>query len=167
MNNKVKYLIGLAVVAIVIVITPLHHVIAIISVKDNRPVAYFRIEPGEEFIIEFVHSVNKRPVYDYHTIDSGQIVITKSRYDSFGAGMPEYPPEGMQLAADRDGMLELSGINRRMDYITVFVGTVAQHQLHFKQSKIFLADFVPPGQQLQFRVMKISLLQMWGGGCLQ
>ena len=62
-------------------------------------------------MLSFVHSVNRRPVYDTLRVERDHLVIVRSRYDSFGAGMPEAStPEGT-LTIAKDGWLEWT-VNR-------------------------------------------------------
>jgi len=67
---------------------PLYIVLAITATKQGRWFVRGNGR-GEEFVLSFIHSVNKRPVYDTLRIEGDHLLIVKSRYDSFGAGMPE------------------------------------------------------------------------------
>lgn len=145
---------------------PVKAAVTVSNVQTRQPVVYLLLNAGEEFIIGFTHSVNKRPVYDYIQ-KSGQkdLLIVKSRYDAFGAGMPEAAPPGASLKTV-DGMLELSNINLSRREIDLFVGTVANHTLTVKQRTLALADIVPPGTHLQFKVNRVSYFDIWKGRCL-
>ena len=104
-----------------------------------------RVQPGEEFVLSFVHSVNRRPVYDTLRVEADHLVIVRSRFDSFGAGMPEAStPEGTLTIAE-DGWLEWT-VNRPVPEITIRVGWVANHTLHIKDREIRLADLAEPGE---------------------
>ncbi|MDP3284544.1 MAG: DUF1850 domain-containing protein, partial [Desulfobacterales bacterium] len=56
--------------------------------KTRQKLLLVRMQSGEEFTISFIHSVNRRPVYDTLRVESNHLVIVRSRFDSFGAGMP-------------------------------------------------------------------------------
>ncbi len=86
---------------------------------------------GEEFILSFTHSVNKRPVYDTLRVEKDYLVIVKSRFDAFGAGMPDSSTKEGTLTLAQDGWLEWS-TNRPVPEITVRVGWTAEHKLHLK-----------------------------------
>ena len=76
----------------------------IVDGRDGRVAFCARVRPGEEFVLSFVHSVNKRPVYDTLRAEGDHLVIVKSRFDSFGAGMPEASTAGRD-ADHRPGRL--------------------------------------------------------------
>lgn len=156
-------IIVIAVIVVVLSSMPVNKVLQISSVKHNDIVAHIPVSDREEFTITFIHSVNKRPVIDYYRVEGLQLVVFKSRYDSFGAGMPEMSIDGMELKLEANGMLELSNINRRLDAVTVFVGTIAQHSLQIKQQDIPLTQWVLPGEPLEFKITKVSYLELWRG----
>jgi hypothetical protein len=123
-----------------------------------------RMKAGEEFVISYTHSVNKRPVYDTLRVESDHLVIVKSRFDAFGAGMPEGSTDEGRLAVLPDGWLEWV-VNRPVPEIVVRVGRVAGHTLIVKGREIPLAQLAEPGSALLFRVRKISLFNAIRGGC--
>ena len=49
---------------------------------------------NKEFVILYTHSVNKGLVRDYYIIEDKNIVLSKTRFASYGAGIPE--PEELQ-----------------------------------------------------------------------
>lgn len=124
------------------------------------------MEEGEEFVLSFVHSVNKRPVYDTIRVDGNQLVIVKSRFDSFGAGMPEASTETMTLKLGKDGWMEWI-VNRPVPEVSFFVGWVANHSLRLKGRDIPLAGLAEPGTLLSLRMQKTSRYNLWKGRCEQ
>jgi hypothetical protein len=137
----------------------------IIDGRDGRVAFCTQVQPGEEFVLSFVHSVNRRPVYDTLRAEADHLVIVRSRFDSFGAGMPEAStPEGT-LTIAKDGWLEWT-VNRPMPEITVRVGRVANHTLIIKNREIRLADLAEPGQPLTMRVRKIRMFDLLKGRCI-
>ena len=152
-----------ALIILLMLSAPVHTVLQISLAKSGDIVLEVPVREREEFTITFIHSVNRRPVIDYYRIEGSEMVVFKSRYDSFGAGMPEASIDGMELKSEVNGMLELSNINRRLDKVIVFVGTIAQHSLQIKQDDIPLSNLAPPGQPLEFKIAQISYLQLWRG----
>lgn len=124
-----------------------------------------RVQTGEEFLISFVHSVNRRPVYDTLRAEEDHLVIVKSRFDAFGAGMPEASTSEGTLAVAPDGWLEWT-VNRPVAEVTVRVGRVADHTLHLKGREIRLSDLSEPGSALTFRVRKARWLDLMKGRCI-
>jgi hypothetical protein len=118
--------------------------------------------PGEEFILSFIHSVNKRPVYDTLRAQGDHIIIVKSRFDAFGAGMPDGSTDEGQFVVLPEGQLEWI-VNRQTSEIIVRVGRVAQHKLKLKGREIPLVELAEPGAALTFRVRKVSIITFLKG----
>ena len=163
-----RWIAGLLVIGAGVVgllLWPFISALEIVDGRDGRVAFCARIRAGEEFVLSFVHSVNKRPVYDTLRAEDNHLVIVRSRFDSFGAGMPEAStPEGKLIIA-KDGWLEWT-VNRAVPEITVRVGWVAEHTLHIKDREILLADLAEPGKPLTMRVRKIRLFDLLKGRCI-
>jgi hypothetical protein len=143
---------------------PFVSALQIVDGRDGRVVFCARVQPGDEFVLSFVHSVNKRPVYDTLRAEVGHLVIVRSRFDSFGAGMPEASTRDGTLAIAEDGWLEWT-VNQAAPEITVRVGWVAEHTLHIKDRKIRLSDLAEPGKPLTMRVREIPMFDLFKGRC--
>jgi hypothetical protein len=143
---------------------PFFPALEIVDVRKDSAVFCTRIRAGEEFVLSFVHSVNRRPVYDTLRAETDHLVIVGSRFDAFGAGMPESStPEGT-LSVATDGWLEWT-VNRPVPEVTVRVGRVANHTLHFEGRKIRLSDLAAPGSALTLRVRKARMIDLMKGRC--
>jgi hypothetical protein len=143
---------------------PLFHVLELVEDAAGRVAWCERVQPGEEFVLSFVHSVNRRPVYDTLRAEGDHLVIVRSRFDAFGAGMPEAStPEGTLTVAP-DGWLEWA-VNRPVPEITVRVGRVADHMLILKGREIRLADLSEPGRALTLRARKARWFDLMKGRC--
>jgi hypothetical protein len=144
---------------------PFISALEIVDGRDGRVAFCARVRSGEEFVLSFTHSVNKRPVYDTLRAEGDHLVIVKSRYDAFGAGMPESSTDEGTLTVAPDGWLEWT-VNRPVPEITVRVGRVAEHTLHIKGRQIRLADLAEPGKPLTMRVRKIRMFDLLKGRCI-
>jgi hypothetical protein len=133
--------------------------------REGRVAFCVWVRSGEEFELSFVHSVNKRPVYDTLRAEGDHLVIVKSRFDSFGAGMPEASTDEGTLTVAPDGWLEWT-VNRSVPEITVRVGRVAEHTLHLKGREVRLADLTEPGKPLTMRVRKVRMFDLFKGRCI-
>ena len=145
---------------------PLFHALEIVDDRAGGVVFCVRVQPGEEFVLSFVHSVNRRPVYDTLRAETDHMVIVKSRFDSFGAGMPEASTKDGTLKVVEDGWLEWT-VNRHTPEITVRVGRVADHAMHFKGRDIRLSDLAEPGSALTLRVRKSRWLDLIKNRCIR
>jgi hypothetical protein len=163
-----RWIAGLVVVGAGVVgllLWPFIPALELVDGRSGRVVFCARVQPGEEFVLAFVHSVNKRPVYDTLRAEADHLVIVRSRFDSFGAGMPEAStPEG-RLTIAKDGWLEWT-VNRAVPEITVRVGWVAEHTLHIKDREIRLADLTEPGKPLTMRVRELRMFDLLKGRCI-
>jgi len=145
---------------------PFYIVLAITATKQGKVVFCAEMAEGEEFVLSFIHSVNKRPVYDTLRIEGDHLLIVKSRYDSFGAGMPETSTEDMKLQFDKEGWLVWT-VNRPVPEILLFVGRVADHSLSIKGREMALVDLADPGTSLSLKTHKASFFEIWKGRCLR
>ena len=148
----------------IIIFYPFHTVLKLTDLNGGQVVFCAEMSGGEEVVISFLHSVNKRPVYDTLRVAGDHLVIVKSRFDSFGAGMPEMSTGNGKLRVDKDGWLEWT-VNQPVPEIRLFVGRVANHSLHLKGRDIVLTDLVEPGTPLSIRPHKASLYAIWKERC--
>ncbi len=144
---------------------PLQAVLVVRTVKPEKTVLCARMIDGEEWMISYTHSVNRRPVYDFLRIEGNGLRIVRSRFDAFGAGIPETSTPDNPLRVGADGWLEYT-VNRRVPDVTIFVGRVAGHVLHLKGREIPFTTLAEPGKALRFSVGKRSLYQTWKGDCV-
>jgi hypothetical protein len=141
---------------------PFITVLEISDYKSQQKLCLIRMEPGEEFTISFLHSVNRRPVFDTLRVEADHLVIVRSRYDSFGAGMPEASTGEGILTVAKDGWLEWT-VNRPVPDISVRVGWTADHTLHIKDMNIRLRELAEPGGALTLRIAKASIVDYLKG----
>jgi hypothetical protein len=166
MNHR--WIAGLAVAGAGVVgllLWPFIPALEIVDGRDGRVAFCARVQSGEEFVLSFVHSVNKRPVYDTLRAEADHLVIVKSRFDSLGAGMPDTATDEGALVVAPDGWLEWT-VNRPVPEITVRVGWVAEHTLHVRDRDVRFTDLAQPGSPLIMRVRKARLLDLMKGRCL-
>ena len=130
------------------------------------PLLCAKMRVGEEVVLAFVHSVNRRPVYDTIRVANDHLVVVKSVFDAFGAGMPEASTDEGTLRVTEDGWLEWT-INRPMPEVVVRIGWVADHTLQLKDRHIHLADLAPPGTAVALRPTAYSWFDLWKGRCVR
>ncbi len=116
--------------------------------------------PKMGFGISYIHSVNKSKITDFFTIDEdGTVFLVSSRFSSFGAGVAS-SPEGTGFFSIEKDEINYSGINRKIDDLVVFVGTVADHHLILPESDIKLIDIAPAQTSLRFRADRLSAAEL-------
>jgi hypothetical protein len=145
---------------------PRHLVLEIARADSAERVLCAGVHPGEEVVLSFFHSVNRRPVHDTFRVASDRLIVVKSVFDSFGAGMPEASTTEGTLRVGEDGWLEWT-INRPMPEVVVRIGWVANHTLRLKGRQVPLAELAPPGTAVAMRPKTYSLLGLWKGRCVR
>ncbi|MEJ5357443.1 MAG: DUF1850 domain-containing protein [Desulfobacterales bacterium] len=140
-------------------------VLEIVREPEGQRVFCRRVQPGEEVILAYVHSVNRRPVYDTLRIEDGRLVIVKSRFDAFGAGMPDGSTDEGSLEVLAGGILEWR-LDRPVGEVTLRVGRVADHRLLFREGEVSLDRLAPPGAALTLRPGRAERFDfLWKGRC--
>jgi hypothetical protein len=156
-HRPIFWLLAGAAVAGVMVFWPLVSVLRISPPPNGTALYCVRMQPGEEFVLSYVHSVNRRPVYDTLRAVGDHLVIVGSRFDSFGAGMPD-GSDG-QLAIAPDGWL-VYRVERPTPEVVVRVGRVAEHTLTIKGEQLALTRLAPPGSPLRLQVTRASIVDL-------
>lgn len=113
--------------------------------------------PDTRFVISYTHSVNKGRVKDFYIIGPDRtILVEKTRFSSYGAGIPE-PEEGNDFTV-ADGYIEIGNLNRPIQELVVRVGVVANHAVEFEGREFFLADYFKPQTAVKIEYRNISLV---------
>ena len=116
----------------------------------------FNIEK-KEFIISYTHSVNRGRVRDYYIIKSKYIILSKTRFMSYGAGIPE--PEKRQKFTETEDYIEISDINRKIDNLYLFVGTIANHKIEIDGEEIELKEIFKPQENIKIEYKILSIFE--------
>lgn len=111
----------------------------------------------KEFIISYTHSVNRGRVRDYYIIKSKYIILSKTRFMSYGAGIPE--PEKRQKFTETEDYIEISDINRKIDNLYLFVGTIANHKIEIDEKKIELKEIFKPQENIKIEYKILSIFE--------
>ena len=131
----------LAIAAAVFFLSHRQGQLVLTSAKTGEEYARYDLDPGEEFSVTFIHSVNKTPVTDAYDCDlDGNIYVRKTIYYGFGAGVPFDLNPGETLSYAENGALVISGIDRLIPDYLIFVGTVSDHTLALGGEEISLRD---------------------------
>lgn len=160
-RKSFKYFV-IVLIIIIIFIIPAFEMFTITDVESGRIVYAIRTSEINEFYTEFIHSVNKKPVFEYYKIQKKQFVIYKTEFYAYGAGMPDIVDYG-ERPYIKDGMVHVDNLNIVMDSFSVFVGTVAKHCISFNNKTFELSQFIKPGKQALFKIEKVSLCKFLRG----
>ena len=150
----------------VVFLYPERRVLEIRNANSGQVLLCADMADGEEFVLSFIHSVNKRPVYDTLRAARDHLVIVKSRFDAFGAGMPESSTEDGTLRVAEGGWLEWT-THRPVPDVVVRVGRVAEHALHLKGRSVPLKDLAEPGTPVSMQMRQRSRYAVWKERCIR
>ena len=116
------------------------------------------------FIISYTHSVNKGRVHDYYACDGDMLVLDKTVFVSYGAGIPEASEtDGAQFAVTDDGYV-ITHLNRRLRQLVMAVGVIAEHAITVrdtadkKDKDVPLKTLFAPQTSLILEIKKVPVL---------
>jgi hypothetical protein len=118
-----------------------------------------RLNAGEEFTVSFIHSVNISPVSEIFQFRDGQIVLTASEFETFGAGMPTELEPGQTLIRLPEGGMRIEGFDRIISGLRYMIGHTTEHTLHIGSRQIPLITLDAPGQPVLFEIIHLNIWQ--------
>ncbi|MGE4284112.1 MAG: DUF1850 domain-containing protein [Clostridia bacterium] len=143
--------------SIVVLFFPVARKFVLIEEKTGKVLYYTDIKPYDTFTVTYTHSVNKSPVDDVFEIQPDySIMVKKTIYRSFGAGVP-YEIDKGQVLNIYDDRMEIDNINLPLEKYLLFVGTIAEHKLMIHEQEIYLDQLTQPQQTVRFEVRKIPI----------
>ncbi|GHV36920.1 hypothetical protein AGMMS49546_03280 [Spirochaetia bacterium] len=116
------------------------------------------VHDGDEFSVEFIHSVNQTPVRDTFCIEGRRpnrllIKPVSTLFYNFGAGMQTDLPEGQTLTRRGDALV-ISGFTQSFNELNFIVGTVSDHIFFFGDEEISLRNLCGRNAHITFRVVR-------------
>lgn len=122
----------------------------------NKVIETYPIKKGDTFSVEFIHSVNATPVTDYYKFDDqNNIYVFKTVYYGFGAGVQTELNPGEKISYGDDGSMTIYDIDKKIDPLTYFVGTISDHLLRINDSDaISLRDLCGKNTSLQILIRR-------------
>ena len=135
---------------------------SVLSISNRKnPSEKIHFENGARgFIISYTHSVNKGRVHDYYRAKGKNLILYRTDFVSYGAGMPEIEetPGAVFHQADETYTMEY-----KRNVGTCFllsVGVIAEHSVTVGNNEFFLKDFFEPKTSLVFEVKRIPLVEL-------
>lgn len=109
------------------------------------------------FVISYTHSVNKGRVHDFYVTDGGMLVLEKTAFVSYGAGIPEASEtDGARFVVTDDGYV-IENLNRRIGRLVMAVGVVAEHSMTVGDKEVLLSTLFAPQTSLLFAIKNVPL----------
>lgn len=116
------------------------------------------IRAGESFEVTFTHSLNLSPVTDVIEWTGSDLIVRKSVFKTFGAGIP-IPSDG--IGTDLvlvDGHYELIGIDKRMQSFAVLTQDIPNHQITLNGREAFLLELAGSGKSVDIAVKRVPFV---------
>lgn len=111
---------------------PLINAVSLSARKNQSQKYYLNAAKLKHFEISYTHSVNKGRVTDFYSINSNNnLMLFKTRFVSYGAGIPELEDFPGAVFAKTSSGYEISGIDREIPRLVMAVGLIAEHKIVF------------------------------------
>ena len=148
---------ALALFAVAVVLTvPCVPCVAVSNRKNPAERVLSRAALGG-FVISYTHSVNKGRVHDFYGTNGGMLVLEKTAFVSYGAGIPEASEtDGARFAVTDDGYV-ITNLNRRLERLVMAVGVIAEHTMTVGGKEVLLRTLFAPQTSLSIEVKKVPL----------
>ena len=116
-----------------------------------------QVSPGLEFAIKYTHSVENTPVWDYFKVLEGDILLTSTKYMSYGAGLPFLNKNDYQIENDKFVIKE---INTKLAQIPLRVSDYAKHKLVIDDQVYRLYKLTATQNLVMIKVEEKNLYQL-------
>jgi hypothetical protein len=127
---------------------------------ENQLLLAWPIKTGDAFEVTFTHSLNQSPITDVIQWTGEDLLVVKSIFKAFGAGVP-VPSDGVGSELHFvDGQYELTGINKHMQDFSILLSEVPDHSLTFKDHYVRLLEIVNAGRIATITVERISFFTL-------
>ena len=145
LKNKYVALSGLFIVTIIIIILffiPIY-TLELRPFSDGELIFKQKVQPGDEFILKYTHSVALTPVWEIFIIDRDyQIVLIETDFLDHGAGLP-YTTFENEIFVEEEGRFKIKNMHRIMpNPIYYRIGAIRENIFYFKGKEINLSSLV-------------------------
>lgn len=116
---------------------------------------------SDGFIISYTHSVNKGRVQDFYSVNpDNTLCLHKTRFLSYGAGMPEPEDATGLVFIETDDYIEIQNINRNMPFFTMAVGVIARHAIEIENGYYSLTDFFTKQTRVKIEYRRVTAYEL-------
>ena len=132
-----------------------------ISERNNSGNRIYSRKALKGFEIAYTHSVNKGRVHDCFSVQGDELVVEKSRFVSYGAGIPEVQDAPDAVFTVLDDGYQISWQDRRLKSFDMAVGLVANHSIIIGEKEIPMQELFPPQTGIRFKVEHVPVLKYY------
>jgi len=167
-KKKCIALFGLSIVIIIIIILfffPIY-TLELSLFSDDEIVFSQKVQPGDEFVLKYTHSVALTPVWEIFIIDEDyQIVLIETDFLDHGAGLP-YTTFENETFVEEEGRFKIKNMHRIIPAPIYYrIGAVRENIFYFKDEEINLSSLVGD-RLLTLEIDKNNLFNCIIGGSL-
>ncbi|GBF35067.1 DUF1850 domain-containing protein [Desulfocucumis palustris] len=131
----------------------------VVADLNGKTVLQFSLAVDKGFSLYYVHSVQKTPVWEYYSLDSGdRLALNSTVYDSLGVGLPFLAGDG-KLTED-GGKFILTGINRRFREVNIRAVPLARQALIYRGRMYYYNDYFASGALVNIKVRRLSAVDI-------
>ncbi len=112
----------------------------------------FRVEAGDLFYMDYIHSSDHTPVHDVFRMDEDGIVLIEEAFDWYGAGLESVSNSGVSVSFS--GNKTRVFMHRKCPRFLLRVGRVAGHVITYKDIRTPLLSVAKGGESVWVRVVK-------------
>lgn len=108
-------------------------------VAGGEPLLVAPLDFGEEFTLNYVHSVDRKPIWEVHSVDrTGRIFIEEERFVMVGAGMGDLPGRGHWTGTG--GLQAVKGMHYPIGDFVLRIGSPGvDHTILWRQTRTNLS----------------------------
>jgi hypothetical protein len=121
---------------------------------------YFLPWDSDVITVGWRHSVELTPWKEtYRITDEGELSFESTLYKSYGAGTPDVEGKVDFLP---NGFIEVTGIERRIPYYSLFYVSISQYYLEDNEKKYPLSPYIPDNTNVQIHYEQLQMYEWLG-----
>ncbi|HER23590.1 MAG TPA: DUF1850 domain-containing protein [Candidatus Atribacteria bacterium] len=134
------------------------------SFPDGEVIFIQKIQPGDQFILKYTHSVALTPVWEIFNLNKDyQIVLIETDFLDHGAGLP-YATFDQEIFVEEEGRFKIKNMHRIIPTPIYYrIGAIRENIFHFKDKIINLSSLVGD-KLLTIEIHKTNLINYLLGG---
>ena len=128
----------------------------LIAQTDETVLFAWPIKARESFEVTFLHSLNLSPITDIIEWTGKELIVRKSIFKTFGAGVP-IPADGIgKELLHIDDHYELIGIDKELQNFTIMTQEVPNHTIKLNGCEASLLELAGSGKLVHITVKRLS-----------